>query len=226
MKLSFLFCLGLLCTARLSTAATVSTLSSAHAGYTNATWNLWVAQAFQVSSMAPAFLVTSVRVPLIVLDPNLNFVVRVVGSLSTNPNAPDVANIRATLSSSGSQVQGTTVQVLEFTPEAGESSQPLEGDKRYWVIMGNTGPDFDQGNTAGRYAWSYTNTNVPAAGPTDEIAILNIVAESGTAGTDWVVLNLSPQRIGISLTPVPEPGSTGLLLLATGLVSRRRRSPR
>jgi hypothetical protein len=220
MKLALLLVLTLLSTAP---AATISTLGSAHAAYTDATWNFWVGQAFQVTSMAPASLVTSVSVPVIVYDPNVNFVVRVVGSLSTNPNAPDLANVRATLSSSGSQVAGTTVQLLELTPKAGEPIQPVEADKRYWVIMGNADPDHNQTNAAGRYAWSYTNTMAPAAGPTDELAMLNVVAESGTAGTGWTVLNQSPQRLGISLVPVPEPGIAGLLLIATGLIFRRLR---
>jgi hypothetical protein len=221
MKRSKLCLLALVALLQGAPAATISTLPSPHDGFTDATWNHWVGQAFQITT-APATVV-SVSLPIIITAPNANFVVRVVGSTSSNPNVPDMANVRATLYHSDAFVQNNAVQIIVFTLQPGQPVQVLDADTRYWLIMGATDPDFNEANSAGLAKWSYTNTNALPVGPSDAAALLNFVAESGTAGTGWTALPQSPQRFGLELTPVPEPGTACLLIFTMGLINRRNR---
>lgn len=212
-------------------ATVISTINSTHAGFTDASWNKWVGQAFEIVSginpgPTPGALVTSVSIPLIVYEPNANFVVRVVGSMPNSPNIPNMEDIRAVLTSSASQVQNTTVQVINFAPKPGEPVNPLGLENRFWVILGVTEPDSEQTNSAGRYGWSYTDTMASAPAVGDGAAILNVGAESSTAGAGWAVFTQSPQRVSITLVAVPEPGVISLLLMTSGLMFRRSRSPR
>jgi hypothetical protein len=65
-KRSSVCLLTLLSSAQIINAASIfSNIGSPHNGYTDATWNHWVGQAFQVTSNAPASLITSVSLPLL-----------------------------------------------------------------------------------------------------------------------------------------------------------------
>jgi hypothetical protein len=202
-------------------AATLSTLSKASTGNDLLTWNTWKGQEFKLDATATSSQITSVSLRLEILVPNLNFVVRIVGSQGS-PGKPNMADIRASLLPITS-LATTALATITFEANPSTSYPPLDPESSYWLIAGMTDPDFEQANPAGLIRWHYAGTNGQDAGATPGWTLGSQIAYSDTAGGDWFPSAAEPYLFSITATPVPEPTSLlGAVVLAMQLRRRRR----
>ena len=222
MKFSIRFLVSaLLATVHPASAATLSTLSMAGAGFVLVTWNTWKSQSFSLSAPAVSSEVVSLTLRLEVIVPNANFVVRIVGSRAT-PGRPDMSDVRAELRPS-SMPSGTAVQTVSFARDPGLIFPPLEADTTYWLIAGMTDQDYDQPTPSGLVRWHYAGAPGQAPGAESGWAVGTAVASSGTAGENWVPVIQTPFLFSMTAMPVPEPVTSAMLVSAALLVFHRRR---
>ena len=213
---------ALLITAHHAAAATLSTITMPVAGSDLVTWNTWKGQSFSLAATTSPSAVVSVTLRLEVIVPNVNFVVRVVGSAGT-PGRPDISDVRAELRPVGLP-PGTAVVPLTFTADPVFTFPPLEADATYWLVAGMTGADYDQALPAGLVRWHYASTHGQDPGAQSGWTVGNSVASSDTAGGDWMPAIETPFLFEMTAVPVPEPAITAMLLAPALVLFRRRRS--
>jgi hypothetical protein len=220
MKFHLLLVASFLWACEASTAATLSTLSAASAGNDLVTWNTWKGQEFKLSATATSSQITDVSLRLEIVVPNINFVVRIVGSQGS-PGKPNMNDIRANLLPT-TALSVTALATITFETDPLTSYPPLDPEGSYWLIAGMTAADFDQTNPAGLIRWHYAGANGQDAGAAPGWTVGSLVAYSDTEGGDWVPSVAEPYLFNLTAVAVPEPVSLlGLTVLA--MLRRRRR---
>lgn len=181
--------------------------------------NQWLASSFTAGPDAQTMRVEEISIRVSCLWPNANPFIAITGSEGGKPDLSDV-RVVTDATALNDPVHLNAPFTLTLQPDESGGPAELLPDQDYWLVFGFTAPDYYSDLPSGLFFWSYAATG-PGMQDADW-SLGSLTATGGTAGQNWSTEASTPYSFGITLTPVPEPGSAALLLAGACILLRRR----
>ena len=182
--------------------------------------NQWLASSFMAGPDAQTMRVEEISIRVACLWPNANPFIAITGSEGGKPDLSDV-RVVTDATALNDPVHLNAPFTLTLQPDESGGPAELAPDQEYWVVFGFTAPDYYSDLPSGLFYWSYAATD-PAMASGADWMLGALTATGGTEGQNWTTEKTSPYSFGVTLTPVPEPGSAALLLAGACILLRRR----